>query len=624
MRSKNISLNVLADVRQYQQNIAKIPGITQREAARAAVALEKRLSKAQFQAAEDARKAAQKAARSWKDSFAGITLAITPQDILAVSRSLFDLAQSVADYNNELSDASVRTGLTTQNLAGLRLAAMGSGLQFSELNGALAKVALQGKDANVVLQEFVAELQTIDDPTEAAALAAKKFGEEAGPRLLQALGGTNAELKPFVDFAERYGARLGPEAAQASSDWQRQTAALDVAMKGLLQRMFPLEGLLSNATEFAFSFAAGSMAIGASFQEVARLAQDYVTIVSAIPANLERIFTLDNERRKELELQTAASRDAARSMEDAFGERFTGNIRDALGGLHEFRTSLDAVVSGSGGSGLPALTEAVTTNTSAVAANREEVRKLPEDWTYTTEQILAMRQEALAANREFYAQQMAEEDAWLEKVQAVGHELDAQRDIWHQEEMRRQQEQRDFKIGLAQQSFQAVANLLHATAGESKKAAQAAAIADKASAIFGVGVNTAQAIAKSIALFGPPVPPNFLGIAGVASAGAIGLAQGAAIAAQPLPTFHTGTAEVPAMLTPGEAVLAPRAAEAIGRSTVDALNKGMPVQSGPSVAVLHWNRRAADRVLSEVARADGAFNEAIRSGSTVTMRTPYR
>ncbi len=62
---RDISLNVIADISKYQQQFAKIPGYTDKQAAKAAQSLEKRMSKAAADSARAAERAAQRSARSF-------------------------------------------------------------------------------------------------------------------------------------------------------------------------------------------------------------------------------------------------------------------------------------------------------------------------------------------------------------------------------------------------------------------------------------------------------------------------------------------------------------------------------------------------------------------------------
>ena len=61
---RDISLNVIADISKYQQQFSQIPGYTDKQAAKAAQALEKRMSKAAANTAKQAERAAEKAGRA--------------------------------------------------------------------------------------------------------------------------------------------------------------------------------------------------------------------------------------------------------------------------------------------------------------------------------------------------------------------------------------------------------------------------------------------------------------------------------------------------------------------------------------------------------------------------------
>lgn len=75
---------------------------------------------------------------------------------------------------------------------------------------------------------------------------------------------------------------------------------------------------------------------------------------------------------------------------------------------------------------------------------------------------------------------------------------------------------------------------------EDKKIAlkRKAAAAEKASAVFSIGLNTAMAIMQAIAQFGPP--PSPMGIAGIAIASVLGATQLAIALAKPLPQYAKG------------------------------------------------------------------------------------
>ncbi len=193
---------------------------------------------------------------------------------VGAAASVAALVQSVVDARNALLDASTRTGVAAETLNGLKLAAEGSGLGFQNVEGALAgytarlaavsrgsKEAAQGfsnlgvdvmdangalRDSDTILRETLTAIQAIESPTQRATAATLAFGEQ-GTKLLQALGG--GELEDFVEVANRYGIKVGPQAAKASGDWQRSMAALQLAFDGAKASIVESFGGITGMTE---------------------------------------------------------------------------------------------------------------------------------------------------------------------------------------------------------------------------------------------------------------------------------------------------------------------------------------------------------------------------------------
>lgn len=196
--------------------------------------------------------------KSTSESMAGLTrgAGLLAVGLLAAGAAAGKLLQTMADSQNELGDLSARTGVATKTLAGLRLAAKGSGQDFKAVSSALkplvlrlgqaaqgSKTAMDGfksvgvevldaegklRSADDVLMDISSNLVGMEDPTERAAAAALAFGS-AGTKLVQALGGQ--ELQHFVDAAEQFGMDTGPRAAAAADEWQRSMANLDLVMR---------------------------------------------------------------------------------------------------------------------------------------------------------------------------------------------------------------------------------------------------------------------------------------------------------------------------------------------------------------------------------------------------------
>lgn len=140
----------------------------------------------------------------------------------------------------------------------------------------------------------------------------------------------------------------------------------------------------------------------------------------------------------------------------------------------------------------------------------------------TNKRLSATLEEQQAAVARGMAQQgknaAVVEAAAQEQIRSVGAVNEA-RNTAAEEERGRQQALHDATVGLAFDTATAVAGLVAAQLEDSK-----------AKALIQVAIDTAQAIVRAIAMFGPP--PSPLGIAGIAAAVGIGGVQAAIIAGQ--------------------------------------------------------------------------------------------
>jgi len=189
----------------------------------------------------------------------------------AVTASVSAMTQGLADSRNELADTATRTGITAETLAGLRLAAEGSGLSLGNLSGSLAlfpkrmrdmqagigesKRAFEElgvsvvnadgslRDADTVLKEALSAITKLPDATSQAAVATELFGR-SGTALLQALSGT--ELEDFVEQAKMFGIDIGPQAAKSAADYQREVAQLSMVSEksaSIMAEAFGMDGV---------------------------------------------------------------------------------------------------------------------------------------------------------------------------------------------------------------------------------------------------------------------------------------------------------------------------------------------------------------------------------------------
>ena len=223
---------------------------------------------------------------------------------VTLGKAWLTLQQRVADATNELGDMSLRTGVSTRTLAGLRLAAEGAGTSLSELEGGLRPLARNmfeasqgaiaqaaafkrvGVDVNdaegnlrsvdSVFLELLPKLGDMGNETERAATMMAIMGEESA-KLTQALGGNLDTLDAFVRKAELFGASTGPKAARSAALWQRAMADLNLIWGLFLDTIGKLTGA-GGAASGIFKF------IGALIREGLAAAFVFQELMIAIQA----------------------------------------------------------------------------------------------------------------------------------------------------------------------------------------------------------------------------------------------------------------------------------------------------------------------------------------------------
>ena len=209
---------------------------------------------------------------------------------IGAATAMAALVKSSVDATNALLDASTRTGVAADTLQGLKLAAEGSGLSFQSVEGIMAgftnrlasaaggsKEAAEAferlgvatedaatgglRDADAILKDTVAAIQAIPNPTDRAAAATLAFGRQ-GTKLLQALGGS--QLEDFTAVANRFGIDVGPKAAKAAGDWQRQQALLSLTLDGARDALVASLGGATAMTEAMMAMGQGVILVTAT------------------------------------------------------------------------------------------------------------------------------------------------------------------------------------------------------------------------------------------------------------------------------------------------------------------------------------------------------------------------
>jgi len=333
---------------------------------------------------EDTGKEAEKTAQSTQSLKESMDSSVTVaanfgKAILAGATAMVVFNQQMADSRNELSDMSTRTGIASETLAGLRLAAQGSGQSLGNLEGALvslpkrmsdfargtgeSKVAFEAlgiqvlsaqgglRSTDTVLREITSALSGVENPTERAALATQLFGE-SGTKLLQALGDPSS-LESFIALSTEFGVDVGPQAAKAAADWQRQVTDLQTVLAGAADTISTSLGV-SGAGGVIDDLSAGLVFMTVVAEEaVAGLKEDVGGIVRTFIALKEAIEQGSLAPLNELSDMVGRT--------DVGLARLPGILETATTALTKFRAQQaavrkasegDGVVTGGGGGGL--------------------------------------------------------------------------------------------------------------------------------------------------------------------------------------------------------------------------------------------------------------------------------
>lgn len=328
------------------------------------------------------------------------------------------MTQSLADSRNELADTATRTGITAETLAGLRLAAEGSGLTLGNLSGSLAlfpkrmrdmqagigesKRAFEElgvsvmnadgslRDADTVLKEALAAISLLPDATTQAAVATELFGR-SGTALLQALSGT--ELDDFIEQADKFGIDIGPNAAKAAADWQREVAQMSMVSErsaGLIAEAFGLNG----AGKVLKGLGAAMLTLSTLFRGVMDNMRDvFGVFMERMQIQFSFLMDLLGAAKQALGGDFAGAADTAGQAMDQMGKRFDalavtsekvfkdllgGSVMaDALAAGREFMET-ETAGAGAGRARVSAATTVTPQDTTAKAAEKPKAgEKLP-------------------------------------------------------------------------------------------------------------------------------------------------------------------------------------------------------------------------------------------------------
>jgi len=255
--NKSVSINYSASTQNLEKALKKIPGITDARTKTAVADLAKNFKKLEGSAERTSKSVSQKMKK------VGKSFAMVSAGFVAAAGATVAFGQKVADLTNELVDASTKTGIAVDTLAGLRLASEGSGLGFANLEGGLIKFqgsmldASKGskdlsdtfsrlgvdvktssgelRSADDVFNDSIKSLGAMENATERNALAMKLFGRSSGPALIQS--GALDNLESMTQLATEFGVSINDDAIGSMANFQREMANFGLVSDGVMQRV---------------------------------------------------------------------------------------------------------------------------------------------------------------------------------------------------------------------------------------------------------------------------------------------------------------------------------------------------------------------------------------------------
>lgn len=557
MAGDTYTLEVLANVRQYAQGMAQIPGITEKQAAAASLRFQAQLFKAQNAAAKVGQKAARDVGDAWEAASKRLGASGELTEKLAGGLGLVSPTASVAVSAIGKVGKAASVILSPVGLAAAGLAALGAG-GLAAVAG-LVRAAFAADEALASLKGFKA--------------IGSDFYPAVPPETLAALDRLNAAGEALGSIWSRQVALIG---AQVAPVLERATSIV----VGLALAMGDLSGGLKYAIAFATGFAkviGGNVAIAlaAMLMPLDAVVRGLVALADLagveLPANVRAAADMLDEL-------TARTTDAAAGMWSSA----TAGL-DLAGTLDELERTGRAFVN----------TQLKANKALEGQGKAARAAKAATDDLYLNQFLAIDRQrkheEELAATQ--IAKARAVTAAKLELLQSFEGAATAS-----------QERIRAATVDTFDQTLGALADL--SRSGAEQTAKSNAEVSRRwfafyqAASIGQALINGALAVTKSFADLGP--------VAGAIAAIGVGATTGvqiAKIASEEPPSFHTGGVvgwapdEVPVRARRGEGFLTQRGVEAAGGAAgVAAMNRG--ATSSPSVSVvLQVSGRTAQRVV---------------------------
>ena len=617
---RDYTLNVTATIKDYEKRLADIPGVTEKESRKAAMALHRELLKGQRLANQAAKKAAQEAANNWKQAGEEALQAAGDASKARGALSLFSAAGGeAAGVLNDLADAGEGLSGVVGALPGLMTpagAAIGAvtvavagGLAYWKLSNKEQETATRrAKEAAEAYRELRPVLDGIAEAELRIAVATGRMDEAQAAELRTRREG----LKLFNDSTK------GVQDRQA--ELRKELGSTSVALVDQARAMSDAAGPFGFMHRTLLGLARGSEEVNADLAAQNALLTDASSKVQTwtkaqIEANAAEKGAADAKERstRASRALTAAERAEAEAAETLAKARAAQEAADAFGArlkaIEDSQRRASAIVAEATRSEGDAFAKLEAEKTAKLDAYMEAAKAA----AYDRAQIAA----DTATIELAYERRAGEERARIAEEEAQRRTDAAAAQVASYGDM----------LG----SLASIAGTVsEANSKHDKKAMLAAWQAQQAFALAQAGVNTALAISN--ALTTTPAP---LAAAAAVAAGLAGAAQVAAIAnAEPPQLAHRGETyvmpdrpgpmEVDRRVRPGEAIVPMQGADMLGRDRIERARRGMDpyadLRSG-TPAFTTYGHRAFGRFSKDVVRLSNPMRAAITAGSAVGLRT---
>lgn len=598
MSARTIDLRFRAKMREFEQEMGKMPGLTKREVRK----VSREWVKSMKQTEQQARRSARKTQRHWGDATRGLTGllgGLVPGfDLLSTgAERAFDafdtggssaarlaaglgaltvaggigagfvaLSRDVLATSTAINEMSQTTTLTTDTLSGLALALGNDGEALQRFDRALggatkrivdaargtgeakdfiADLGIELRGANdefrstdEVVGDYIDAVQKVPSSTQRAAAMTALFGSK-GRELAAALGDTN--LGEWVDLAREFGISA-EKAARDTADWNTATGNFKIVLTSATESFLEAFGMGGTMADAMDSFSVGFDFMLTLAAESAKAGVRKITSHFRV---LKEVMTQGRPSDEAMQEAILAMIGGGPSPMDIAFER-SADLRKLIAARREAGRGTSGRDFGGAGPGGRSGPEGITvTNEQAGVFDPFETNVGDDlvapfdlgDWSPTT-----------VSDGEAGPFDLGDYDpnAWVHQADPAAYEaLNERAEEAHQQELRRIEEIRTARLDLASTVTGAITDVLDtalaAQDAETKggrKAIRALFVMRQLAALSEVGVNTAAAIMQGFAMFGPP--PSPLGIAAASSASVAGAVQAGVIASQKPPTGHTG------------------------------------------------------------------------------------